>query len=412
MTTSGLFQVRKSGEMSKTSTQRPVSHKLVIDIDVDSDTAAESDLSLLKPVHSWTEWMTDCERCWTVLQKTQCKTLTNVLWFGECLCLRQWKHLYSWERITQTMYIPSKIQENIFLESRCSRYLNSWYWKNRLRFLECLRSAGKVLHGNSYLWSMLKKSSVSFMQRFMYSQILCYVSERWIRAQHQILFGSDSWNGSKIHHNTELLTQSTENRWNSSGIFPQIHYIGACPWRPKVHEQNGRTRTIPRTNYLHVDVQWHHVGEIKTMRRNVLLIPHLWLFSQKDFQQDVGHSSDLGQKWSGIPLTKKGKEENEVESLKWWWSDSEKADTQFSEQRVRSLEERSKAKEVDNYSYTSVPMVIRLKLFFAQSFLSISSVSTEHSQICVKSTVSVKQAQEDLLRQNNPTHSSRQQTSS
>ena len=31
-------------------------------------------------------------------------------------------------------------------------------------------------------------------------------------------------------------------------------------------------------------------------------------------------------------------------------------------------------------------MVIRLKLFFAQSFLSISSVSTEQSQICVKST--------------------------
>ena len=39
-------QVRKSGEMSGTSTVRPVPHKLVIDIDMDSDTAAESDLSL------------------------------------------------------------------------------------------------------------------------------------------------------------------------------------------------------------------------------------------------------------------------------------------------------------------------------------------------------------------------------
>ena len=36
-------------------------------------------------------------------------------------------------------------------------------------------------------------------------------------------------------------------------------------------------------------------GEIKTMKGNVLLIPHLCLHSQKDFQQDVGHSSDLGQ---------------------------------------------------------------------------------------------------------------------
>ena len=36
----------KSGEMSGTSTVRPVSNKLVIDIDMDSDTATESDLSL------------------------------------------------------------------------------------------------------------------------------------------------------------------------------------------------------------------------------------------------------------------------------------------------------------------------------------------------------------------------------
>ena len=39
-------QVRKSGEMSGTSTVRPVSNQLVIDIDMDSDTAAEWDLSL------------------------------------------------------------------------------------------------------------------------------------------------------------------------------------------------------------------------------------------------------------------------------------------------------------------------------------------------------------------------------
>ena len=35
----------------------------------------------------------------------------------------------------------------------------------------------------------------------------------------------------------------------------------------------------------------------------------------KKFQQDVGHSSDLGQRQSGIQLTKKGQEENGIESL-------------------------------------------------------------------------------------------------
>ena len=48
-----------------------------------------------------------------------------------------------------------------------------------------------------------------------------------------------------------------------------------------------------------------HWKYLKTMKRNVLLIPHLCLYSQKDFQQDVGRSSDLGQKQSGIPLSKK-----------------------------------------------------------------------------------------------------------
>ena len=81
-----------------------------------------------------------------------------------------------------------------------------------------------------------------------------------------------------------------------------------------------------------------------------------------------------------------------------------------SEQQVRSLEEHSKAKEVENYLYTSVPMAIRLKVFFAQSFLSISSVSTEQSQICVKNTVAVRQEQGDLLWQSNLTQFSRQQT--
>ena len=37
-------------------------------------------------------------------------------------------------------------------------------------------------------------------------------------------------------------------------------------------------------------------GELKTIKRNVLLISRLCLHLQKDSQQDVGHSSDLDQK--------------------------------------------------------------------------------------------------------------------
>ena len=55
--------------------------------------------------------------------------------------------------------------------------------------------------------------------------------------------------------------------------------------------------------------------QIKTVKRNVLLIPHLCLYSHQNFQQDVGHSSHLDRKQSGTPLTKKDQEENGIESL-------------------------------------------------------------------------------------------------
>ena len=56
-------------------------------------------------------------------------------------------------------------------------------------------------------------------------------------------------------------------------------------------------------------------GEIKTMNGNAVPTPHLYLYLQKDSQKDVGHSSDMDQKRSGILLTLTGHEENGTESL-------------------------------------------------------------------------------------------------
>ena len=68
----------KSGEMSKTSTGRLVSNKLVIDDDMDSDTVTESNLSLRS--RSFLNRVND--RLRKILDhssKIQCKTSTNVL---------------------------------------------------------------------------------------------------------------------------------------------------------------------------------------------------------------------------------------------------------------------------------------------------------------------------------------------
>ena len=86
-----------------------------------------------------------------------------------------------------------------------------------------------------------------------------------------------------------------------------------------------------------------------------------------------------------------------TESQSWWWSNSAKADSQSSDPRVHNPVECSKAKVVENYQYTSALMRRRLKQFFAQLFLLISSVYAEQSQIRVKNTNLGMLQQRDLF---------------
>ena len=83
-------QVWKSGEMSNTSTWRPVYDKFVIDDDMDSDTAAESNLSLIS--RSFLNRVND--RLRKMLDRSPEDPMQDIdkrsmIW--ECLCLRHWK---------------------------------------------------------------------------------------------------------------------------------------------------------------------------------------------------------------------------------------------------------------------------------------------------------------------------------
>ena len=63
-----------------------------------------------------------------------------------------------------------------------------------------------------------------------------------------------------------------------------------------------------------------------------------------------------------------------------------------------------KSKVVENYQYTSALLRERLKLFFAQLFLLISSVFTEQSQICVTNANLALLEKGDLFWWDNLTH--------
>ena len=138
--------------------------------------------------HSWTGWTIECEPYWTILQKMHCKKSTDVLCFEECLGLRHWKHF-------------------VFIGKNCSD--NSHSMKktgNNLFFKQMFDISEELIVGQSdeifgvtpINWiDSMKWSSVSRMQRFTFSHILCYVLEGWIRTQDQILFWNSSSSGLK-----------------------------------------------------------------------------------------------------------------------------------------------------------------------------------------------------------------------
>ena len=104
-------QVWISGEILETSTGRPVDDKFVIDDDMDSDTATESNLSLKSS--SFLNGVND--RLRMMLNRSPEASMQDIDKLS-MICgmfLRQWEYLYSWERIIQAICIPSEIQGKI-----------------------------------------------------------------------------------------------------------------------------------------------------------------------------------------------------------------------------------------------------------------------------------------------------------
>ena len=159
------------------------------------------------------------------------------------------KHSLIWR-----MFMSSTLEASVFIQNYREQSHDETdvrhIWKVD-RFTEWLQLTGKILHGNIYLWLVMKKSSVSRTQRFTYFQILCYALERRTRTHNQILSGKTSWRGT---------IQSFGHKWWwAHGVrveyLPRIHHIAVCPWSPRVLVKNERrARSIYRTDHLHVNV--------------------------------------------------------------------------------------------------------------------------------------------------------------
>ena len=186
--------------------------------------------------------------------------------------------------------------------------------------------------------------------------------------------------------------------------FPRIHLIAACPRSPRVHEQSERTRTIPMHELSSCRCPVPSYGELRTMKKKECSA-HSTLVSLFAKRFPAGHLSFLGlgpeTKWYSTNKERPGRKWDRVAELmmiKFGESGHPvfRATSQLSRGTLKS-------KRSGKLSIHFCADGDTIELFFAQSFLSISSVSTEQFQICVKNTVAVKQEQGDLLWQSNLT---------
>ena len=227
----------------------------------------------------------------------QCKTATNILQFGG-------------------MFLSSTLQASVFMGKNYSENLHSIKNTGKdLTMKQMFDIFEKLIIGQSdeISWSAWKGESetnigcclggkIELVQRFITIQNF---GHNWRRAPMEF-----EWNISQDSPHCSTSAKST-----SSWLKCAIHHnskdeLSSC--------------RCSMTSY----------GDLKTMNGSAVLTPHLCQNLQKDSKQDVGHSSDLDQKQSGILLTLTDPKENGTESLNWWWSSSEKADTQFSDPRV------------------------------------------------------------------------------
>ena len=192
---------------------------------------------------------------------------------------------------------------------------------------------------------MMKKSSVSRTQRFTHFQILCYLDIDGEPMEFEWNIFQDS-----PHRNSATKSKSSCRKCAKS--------------QNNLHDGSSSCRCSTTSH-----------GDLKTLKISM----------RKYFHQENGHSSWIRKEvvfYTRIQTTTRMGHSCRTDDDKILV----KGDTQFSVPRNHCPKERSEAKVVENYQYTSTLMREQMKLFFAQLYLSINSVLTEQSHICVNNT--------------------------
>ena len=250
------WSVRKSREMSGTSTGRPVSNKLVIDIVMDSDTAAESDLSLKS--RSFLNRVND--RLRKMLNRSPEDSMKDIdkssmIW-GLFMSSTVEASVFMGRKLPRQFAFQQKYRENVTL-------------KKMFEISEklILEQSDEIFGVSQISWessswkqlSLVNDEEVISLQRtnvYVFSDsVLCLRKMNQNPTSNTVWVRQLGWFKDSPQYRTldTIDGEPMEFEWS---IFPGFNTLQLSEEvKRKVHEQNVRTRPIPRTNYLHIVVQ-------------------------------------------------------------------------------------------------------------------------------------------------------------
>ena len=186
--------------------------------------------------------------------------------------------------------------------------------------------------------------------------------------------------------------ESTEFEWN---IFPGFTTLQLCGQINDLRSDLGQTPETFTGRILFMsmfnDISCDRKGnkdECLTNAGVVKVLARKFGVGQWSF---IGPGSE--KKWYSAEIVHK--ELGIILRKKCCWN-SQKADILLSVQRLHCPGVNSRAKDMENCRYTSLQMNSQLRQFFALSFMSISSVSTEQWQLYVKNLRTIKMDRENL----------------
>ena len=344
----------KSGEMWGARTVRPVSEQpftqhtdrfVIDDDDMDSNTATESDLSLKS--RSFLHKLSD----------RVAKDVGSI--FKRCNTRQQQRFFFFW-----WMFMTSTLEASEFMGKNYSENLHSLKnTGNNLTMKQMFDISEKLMveqsdeiFGVSQIswedspWKQLslvndeEVISLSHAKVYVFpDSVFCLgkVNERWIRTQHQILFGKNSWVGSKIHHNTKFLDtiegKPMEFEWNICPGFTTLQLVDEVQKFMKMSDPAQFQGRIIFMSMFNDILWWSEDNErecnadadfvFKTAKR---FSPARWSFLGPGWEK----------KWFSTYIDRPRGEWDRVAEL--MMINSEKADTQFSVPGVHCPEERSK----------------------------------------------------------------------